>query len=191
MTKLLVIDFGTRFLPEIVSALKAVGADCDVLKAVEITDKSVAGYAGMVLSGSPVMLSEADLNEYEKYRCLFLAGIPVLGICFGHQLLGILNGSRIYKDKNINGNNHIELLKNSPIFNGLDKKCVFTEAHTEGIDVPAGFIHLAQSESYENEAMQHPSLPHFGVQFHPEVSGENGLKLFKNFYNICLAAKGA
>jgi GMP synthase-like glutamine amidotransferase len=53
--------------------------------------------------------------------------------------------------------------------------------HTEGISLPSSFIHLAWSKDYAVEGMRHPHLPLWGVQFHPEVSDENGKKLIANF----------
>jgi GMP synthase (glutamine-hydrolysing) len=64
------------------------------------------------------------------------------------------------------------------------------EDHCESISLPKGFKLLAVSDACVNEAMCHASKPWMGVQFHPEVSGNQGTLLIENFVNLCLKNKG-
>jgi len=135
-----------------------------------------------ILSGAPVLLTETSSEPYlEKYRFITTIGSPVLGICFGHQLIGLLYGAKIFKGNAVRIPVPISIITQNSLFNRLQEPPVFTEDHTEGINLPKGFIHLARSEKYEVEAMKHPSENIYGVQFHPEVSGINGITLLENF----------
>jgi GMP synthase-like glutamine amidotransferase len=140
---------------------------------------------GIVLSGSPAYLTEIDHTPFHEH-CAFLkeTTVPVLGICFGHQVIGILHGATIYRGLEVRGHNTIKLLGADPLFKGLGKEINMTEDHTEGITLPEGFTHLASSASYPNEGMKHKTKPIWSIQFHPEVSGEDGLLVFQNFCEL-------
>ena len=140
---------------------------------------------GIVLSGSPAYLTEIDHGPFQEH-CGFLKEtiVPVLGICFGHQIIGILHGATIYRGPEVRGNNTINLQCADPLFKGFGKEITMTEDHTEGITLPDGFIHLASSQSYLNEGMKHMTKPIWSIQFHPEVSGETGLMVFRNFCSL-------
>lgn len=79
----------------------------------------------------------------------------------------------------------IEILKGNDLFIGIQDLAEFREEHAEFISLPKNFILMAKSKSCGNESMKHKSKSIYGVQFHPEVSGENGKKLFKNFLKLC------
>ena len=79
----------------------------------------------------------------------------------------------------------VEVVERNTLFEGLGPALSLTEDHCEGITAPAEFTVLAKSEDYEVEAMKHLKKPLYGVQFHPEVSGETGLRIMGNFLNLC------
>jgi GMP synthase-like glutamine amidotransferase len=76
-------------------------------------------------------------------------------------------------------------VKQDALFSNLEEVTTMAEDHTEGISLPASFVHLAYSEKYTIEVMRHTHLPLWGVQFHPEVSDENGKTLIGNFLHHC------
>ena len=112
--------------------------------------------------------------------------IPILGICLGHQIIGLLHGAEIFREKYIEKMEEIKVIEKNILFAGIAQSTYFQEAHSEYITLPEGFVHLARSASCENEAMKHPSKNIFGTQFHPEISGENGAMIFRNFLGICV-----
>jgi len=113
------------------------------------------------------------------------AKIPVLGICFGHQVIGMLYGAKAHIGEMIDKNEQVRVLEENGLFAGIAKEAVFREEHREFIDLPQGFELLAKSQTCANEAMRHKTKKLYGTQFHPEASGESGKKVLKNFLNMC------
>jgi GMP synthase (glutamine-hydrolysing) len=158
------------------------GAETKTLKWQECSEVDFKDADGIIFSGSPTMFTEADHKPYvEKFSFIKSGEIPTLGICFGHQLMGILHGAKIFRGVEVRTRIKINVVKEDVLFTGLSPKTEMNEDHTEGITLPPGFIHLATSSSYTIEGMRHPILPLWGVQFHPEVSGETGKKFIGNF----------
>ena len=140
-----------------------------------------------VITGSPMMLAEelprAGLCEFvQSLTC------PVLGICFGHQLLGLLSGSKVYRGEKIEGIRTVRAIGSDPLLSGLDGEVDFLESHQEFLkkeEVEAsGWEVLAASDSCPVEAMRHRTKPWYGVQFHPEQSKQTGEKLVSNFVRL-------
>jgi GMP synthase (glutamine-hydrolysing) len=182
-----IINFGSRKTPFISEMVSELGYENKIFTW-DQTDKSDLEKAGgIILSGSPTYLTEVSHQPYhDRYGFIRNTDIPVLGICFGHQVLGILHGAQIYRGQEIADDLEIGLLKDDPLFSDLSNPTVMAEDHTEGITVPEGFIHLATSSMYANEGMKHKTKTIYGVQFHPEVSGENGKILLGNFCRMCI-----
>jgi GMP synthase (glutamine-hydrolysing) len=181
-----IINFGSRKTPYISQMVTSLGYDNKVFKWDETDGMDLEEADGLILSGSPTFLTEVSHVPYhERYGFIRETVKPVLGICFGHQVVGILHGAQIYRGKEVEGTIEIKLLKDDPLFAGLENPTVMAEDHTEGIDVPEGFVHLATSSLYPNEGMKHRTKKIYSVQFHPEVSGENGKILFGNFCKMC------
>lgn len=185
-----IVNFGSSKTPTIMEMVRGLGYDAQMIKWDEAHSSNFRNIDGIIFSGSPTMFTEAEPFPYfEKYDFVKTGKIPLLAICFGHQLLGLMHGATIFRDKEIRTTIAIDVVKEDPLFEGLSPQTEMAEDHTEGITLPPGFIHLATSATYTIEGMRHPFLPLWGVQFHPEVSGDNGKKLIGNFLRFCSNAK--
>jgi len=147
-------------------------------------------FAAVVISGSQWMLASEDAPPATKE---FIRGlrIPTLGICFGHQLLARSYGAEVLDGELIERNETVLVTEQHPLLQGLGPEFEMLESHREYVDYGSaersGWHVFASSASCPVEAMHHPTYPLMGVQFHPERSGQNGEKLFENFYrNIVL-----
>jgi GMP synthase (glutamine-hydrolysing) len=188
VNKILIIDCGSSKVPNICSIVKNFGAEILLVHRNNLKPEDATECTGIIISGAPNLITQSDKEELLK-PFLFLKeiDIPVLGICFGHQALGMLYGAEIFLGKEIRTEISIAILNSSPIFNGIKTEKVFvSQDHTEGINLPEDFILLANSAHYPNEAMQHISKKIYGVQFHPEVSSDNIKQIITNFLCICL-----
>lgn len=125
----------------------------------------------LVLSGSDRSIKEAlpwMLEEEALLRGAVEARVPVLAICFGHQLLGEAFGSRIVtSDKRI-GLFEVAVVGNDPAFDGVGDMAIVPEQHSDQLsDVPDGFDLIASSDYCPVQAIRHASAPAYGMQFHP------------------------
>ena len=129
-------------------------------------------FDGVVLSGSPDMMSEEKTQEkYSKEMDSILdSKSPILGVCFGHQMIASAFGSEVVKDRR-----HVldmvktTVLAEDPLFIGLPRSMMLLESRHEIVkSLPKGFRRLARSETSEIATMKHETRPLYGVQFHPE-----------------------
>ena len=140
--------------------------------------------AAIIISGNPALIRDTGSGFLEDFEMLRDLTIPVLGICFGHQVIGMLYGADVTIGKEDRSLRQLEILQDTPLFAGLSSNNVFQQDHTEEVALPEQFIHLASSSHCANEAMMHRDLPVYGVQFHPESSGDAGHQLLKNFLSL-------
>ena len=181
-----IINSGTSFLKGITQTIEELNYSFKVIKFDEIEDLDFKSFSGIIISGAPTLLTQVNLQKYMNlFRWVKSVDIPVLGICFGHQIIGLLYNSEIQAGKMIDKKEQIEIVKEDDLFINIKDHSIFREDHCEFITLPAEFILLAKSESCNNVAMKHKNKKIYGTQFHPEVSGDNGKKLLGNFLNMC------
>lgn len=140
----------------------------------------------IILSGSPKMLSKNEFNE-KILEILKEIEIPILGICYGHQLLAKAFGGEIGRHSEfIEKDEEIFILDKKDIFYNLPDKIVAKESHYEYVIKSSlektDLEVIAFSPSCEVEAIRHKKKKIFGLQFHIERSGDIGYEIIKNFY---------
>jgi GMP synthase (glutamine-hydrolysing) len=183
--KICIID-GGYWVGAIKESIKAKNVKIDSVKLKDISRFDFKKYDGIVISGSTLMLTEMGREKAKKvFGFLNKIKIPILGICFGHQLFGFINDSSIGHGNLVNKKEKINFVQSDPLFKGVKNHSLFRDKHYEYISVPKNFILLAKSASCQNEAMRHKTKNIYCTQFHPEVSGKNGKRVFKNFLNLC------
>lgn len=182
---ILIIDCGsqkTKHIEECVDEFM----DFTTIHVKEVKESDLENKLGVIISGAPILITEIDISSYlEKFQWLKQTEIPVLGICFGHQIIGLTFGafgSRMKEDRDFQT---IEIFEECLLFDKLPIEIEMLEDHCETISIPANFKLIASSDACVNEAMMHNSKNIFGVQFHPETSGNQGKIIFDNFTRIC------
>jgi GMP synthase (glutamine-hydrolysing) len=180
------VDCGSLVFINLVQMLKDLETPFKVVELDDANGENLQEFTGIIISGSSKYYFSKQA-EILKPKFAFLKGIsiPTLGICFGHQAEGFVNGSKVSNIPKVEGMKKIRILKQDPLFSGLPEDPVFFQSHEDLISLPEGFVHLADSFNCLNEAMKHETKPIYGTQFHPEVSGENGKTVLKNFCEIC------
>lgn len=125
----------------------------------------------IVLSGSDRSLTEAVpwmLEEEALLRAAVGAHVPVLAVCFGHQLLGEAFGASLVTREKRVGLFEVTLVDRDPVFDGLAGVAVVPEQHADQLSaVPEGFRLIATSDYCPVQAIRHTAAPAYGMQFHP------------------------
>lgn len=142
---------------------------------------------GLILSGGPLSVYEEDAPRANP-KILDMK-LPVLGICYGHQLLAHMEGGLVRPAKKREyGVTYVAIFKPVGILKGLSLKEKVWMSHGDAVySLPEGYEILASTENCPVAAFQHKNKPIFGVQWHPEViHTERGLEILRNFiFNIC------
>jgi GMP synthase-like glutamine amidotransferase len=145
-------------------------------------------FSALLVSGSQKMVGD---GEVEAGLLEFLAGNrrPLLGICYGHQVLARAFGCLVTRDgKKHLGDEDIDLKKADRLFSGFPAVFKMRESHEEIVArdpaLEGNFHVLAHNASGRVEAIVHREYPLYGVQFHPEKSGDLGIKLLVNFLKM-------
>ncbi len=142
---------------------------------------------GIILSGGPRSVKDDDAPVCD--RRIFDLNIPILGICYGLQLVTVLFGGKVEKsDKREYGKAHLFLQEDDRLFSGIKDGNVVWMSHQDRIlKLPKGFKTLARSDNSPCAAFKHADRDIYGVQFHPEVHHtKNGSRILRNFlFNVC------
>ncbi|MBT4935808.1 C26 family cysteine hydrolase domain-containing family [Candidatus Woesearchaeota archaeon] len=182
--KIVLVDCGSKYIQRLVEVLKTDNSSVVRIKIEELESRDFDEAHGIVISGSPTLLTQVDYSHLVKKTQLCVESkLPILGICFGHQLLGLYFGAEITLGELRKGDEEITL-NESDLFKNIDRQVILQEMHREDITVPDNFVLIGTSNNTKNEAMKHKDQPIYGTQFHPEISGDVGSVIINNFIKI-------
>jgi len=149
------------------------------------------GPKGIILSGGPSSVLD---NGAPKCDPRTLQGeFPVLGICYGQQLMGQLLDGKVEKSSRREyGRAELSIREQNPLFDGLDEKQIVWMSHGDRVvELPAGFRAIGATENSEYAAISDAENRRFGIQFHPEVvHTPNGNVILRNFLDVCGCGEG-
>ena len=183
-----VLDFGSQYTQVIARRIR----EAQVLSRIYRYDTSAeelrrSGVCGIILSGGPasVLVPGAPIPD----RGIFELGVPVLGVCYGLQLLGhLLDGEVIPSSRREFGHGQLSISGCCPLFEGLPLKLRVWNSHGDALArLPGGFTSVGTTENSNYAAVQDKSRRFFGLQFHPEVfHTERGSEIYRNFlFKVC------
>ena len=183
---ILILDFGSQVTQLIARRVRESGVYSEIFpfsKANKAIEKLKP--KGVILSGGPSSVTSEDAPTIDSK--IFNLNIPVLGICYGQQIMCSLLGGEVENSNEREfGRANIKFLKSSPLFEDFDIKggpeLVWMSHGDKVTNLPSGFEAIAESENAPFAAVSDESRSFYGVQFHPEVvHTPNGAKLLKNF----------
>ncbi len=195
LSKILIVDFGSQFTQLIARKIRELGIYCEIISHNKIIKKKnlYKNVKGLILSGGPLNVNQKKKIKFNKQ--LLHKNIPVLGICFGHQIISKEMGGKVKESKS----REFGLVKVKSIKNSILTKNFFTNgvsnvwmSHAdEVIKLPRNFKVVAKSSNSKLCIIENIKDNLYGIQFHPEVTHtKKGKIILKNFvFNICKLKK--
>jgi len=188
-----ILDFGSQYTHLIARRIREAGVYSEILPyylSPERLEKNPP--KGIILSGSPASLTSSQPLLCDKR--LFQLDIPILGICYGAQLIAEMLGGRVSSSTHAEyGKVTVSLKERKDIFYGFPEEITVWMSHQDGIkSIPSGFKIIASSENTRAAAIVNEKKKVYGLQFHPEVTHTSlGKQIFNNFlFRICNCEKG-
>jgi GMP synthase (glutamine-hydrolysing) len=185
-------SYGTekaKATPKLINYFKKNNIPHSVINTKKQLVKYIDNYSilGIILSGSDLSYADKVCSNQININIMALLefNVPVLGICFGFQTLGLFYGGTIAKLSKLNkGKQEIKLKRNELFYNINNFE--FYQYHNDYLkEVPYNFSVIAVSDKNIVNGIKHKYKPIYGVQFHPELSGNSGEQILENFMNIC------
>ena len=184
----IVLDFGGQYNQLVARRVRECNVYCEIYSyKIELDKIKAMNPKGIILTGGPNSCYEEDSPTYEK--ALFEMGIPVLGLCYGAQLMmHVLGGKVITPEVGEYGKTEITYAENGVLFQDIPKESVCWMSHFDRIEeVAPGFEVVAHTADCPIAATQNVEKNLYAIQFHPEVLHTvNGEKMLYNFVrNVC------
>ncbi len=193
LEKVLVLDFGAQYVQLIVRRIRELNVYAEIvpssISAEELREQQPAA---LVLSGGPASVYEEDAPEFDP--AIFELGIPILGICYGCQLMAHVLGGRVQPgDAREFGRQKLHVIEPDTLMAGVPHDTVCWMSHGDRVErVPEGFVVLASTEHSPVAAMADLERRRCGVQFHPEVRHTpEGMDILRNFLYDIAGCTGA
>ena len=183
-----VLDFGGQYNQLIARRVRECHVYCEVHpNAISLDELKALEPKGIIFTGGPNSAYAEDSPSYDKE--IFELGIPILGICYGSQLMAhLLGGSVKTAPVSEYGKTEVEIDQSSALFSEVSAKTICWMSHTDYIEkAPEGFCVTAHTPVCPVAAMENAGKKLYAVQFHPEVMHtREGMKMLSAFvYNVC------
>jgi GMP synthase (glutamine-hydrolysing) len=190
-SRILILDFGSQYTQVIARRIR----ECQVYSEIVRFDTPASEIAklkpkGLILSGGPASVYDNGAPHIDPQ--IFALGIPVLGICYGMQLMAYHLGGQVeFSARREYGPGMLHVTNSSQLFSGIGEQIDIWSSHGDKVTaLPVGFRAAARSENSQFGAIEDPERKLYGLQFHPEVAHTpRGKEILQNFvYHICQCA---
>lgn len=185
---ILILDFGGQYNQLIARRVRECNVYSEVIPYhISLEEIKQKAPKGIIFTGGPASVYGEDSPRCDER--IFDLGIPVLGICYGMQLMTYTLGGKVARaNKREYGTIDVSIDNSSLLLQGFENTNSFLMSHTDYVEtVPYGFRNIGFTPSCPNAAIENPEKKLYGIQFHPEVNNSvNGIQVIKNFlFNIC------
>jgi len=184
MDKIVVLDFGGQYAHLIANRIRRLGVYSEI-KDGDVSVDELRDYKGIILSGGPA--SVRGEGSIKCDRRLFELDVPVLGICYGHQLMAYMLGGEV-EEGHVSEYGHTEVIftEKKGAFEGLDdEETVWMSHFDQVVKVPEGFEVVAKTDDCPIAATANYEKNFYTLQFHPEVTHTpHGRIILENFVNL-------
>lgn len=187
---IIILDFGSQYNQLISRRIREMQVYSEIVPFnISLEEIKAKNPIGIILSGGPSSVNAENAHLVDK--AIFSLGIPILGICYGMQLMAHLLGGKVVKGtKGEYGKSNLEIIKYCALFEGVNQNSIVWMSHFDEVqELPIGFEINAKSGVIA--AISNETKKIYSIQFHPEVTHtEEGNKILQNFvFNICKAEK--
>ncbi len=189
--EILILDFGSQYTQLIARKVRELNVYCEIVPYnFPIEEARGKNLKGLILSGGPasVLAEDAYFCDPEYLKM----GLPILGICYGLQVIGKELGGELQRSRSREyGPAMLTLTEKSLLFEGIEEPSRVWMSHGDHLDrLPPGFINIGKTSQVEHSAIANQDKKIYGLQFHPEVyHTQNGKQILSNFlFNICNAS---
>jgi len=183
-----IIDFGSQYTNLIRRSFRELSVTCTI-HSPDVTASELGECAGVVLSGGPSSVYGSDAPRCDA--AIFDLPVPILGICYGHQLMAQMLGGRVAPGEGGEyGRAHLEVLEGDHLFAGVPRTQEVWMSRGDVVQAPPpGFHVVAQTDACPVAAMTNSTGERYSVQFHPEVAHTtHGVQILRNFaLGVCKA----
>lgn len=189
---IVVLDFGSQYTQVIARRIREANVySCVLPYDTKLSEICLHKPVGIVLSGGPASVLAKDSPKPAPE--IFKLKTPILGICYGLQLMGKMLGGKVESsDHREYGRGNLIIRRKGTLFRGLPAKLAVWNSHGDALSkLPKGFRVLAQTENSSYAAIEDPIRKFYGLQFHPEVDhSEKGDEIILNFLQRVCGCKG-